>query len=182
MNSQLKEDNLRMLKEITKINEDFLKVTEKNYWEVEPADRQNWKIKKLEENIVGLENQVKAKTGELEKCNRILTDMKKKSSDEGYFKKEIEKQAEEINCLNEGLSKITQFVFSLVSPDPEDTCVVESTLKAIKKIYADSQRDNKGKVLKRQESGNIKVNIPMSSASEKSLRVQSPGLRQKKFK
>ena len=183
MNNQLKEDNLRLLKEITKINEEFHKITEKNFWEIEPVDRQNMKIKKMEEIMTGLENQVRTKTSELEKCNKILTEMKKKTLDEGNIRKEFERQNEEIEILNSGLAKITQFVFSLVSPDPEDTCVIESTLKGIKRLAEDSQaKEFKGRGMKRHDSGNVSRHVPMTSASEKSLRVQSPGIRPKRFK
>ena len=183
MNNQLKEDNLRLLKEITKINEEFHKITEKNFWEIEPVDRQNLKIKKMEEIMIALENQVRIKTSELDKCNKILTEMKKKSLDEGNIRKEIERQNEEIEILNDGLARITQYVFSLVSPDPEDTCVVESTLKGIKRLAEDSQaKEFKGRGMKRHDSGNLSRHVPMTSASEKSLRVQSPGIRPKRFK
>lgn len=48
--------------------------------------------------------------------------------------------AEEIENLTEGLAKITNFVFSLpvVKSNPEEHSLVESTIRAISQIYAQS--------------------------------------------
>lgn len=45
-----------------------------------------------------------SKTFELEKCNKKMTEMRKKSNDEGVLRKELEKQAQEINSLTNGLA------------------------------------------------------------------------------
>lgn len=69
---------------------------------------------------------------------------KLRSIHESSLKKEIDRQSEEINSLTEGLSKITDCVFNLpqVSIHPEETSIIESTIRAIKSLSDQlSQKD-----------------------------------------
>lgn len=186
----VREDNMRLLKEITKLNEEHLKMQEKI--DSEKNEVQVLKNKKLEDMVNLLENQVRIKSTELEKCNRRLTEIKKKEVDEMSIRKELEKQAEEIRNLTQDLARITDFVLSLpsINGDSEDSSVIERTLKVVKLLYNEVQQREKEPVerkkWKRADPTSGKVppppGHPMSSASEKSLRVQSPGMKLKKFK
>ena len=77
---------------------------------------------------------------------------------------ENEKQADEIRNLTEGLGKITDFVFSLpqVSTHPEETAIIESTIKAIKSI-AELGVPGEGQSIQKTEEKPTKANTSFKS-------------------
>ncbi|OMJ72629.1 hypothetical protein SteCoe_28884 [Stentor coeruleus] len=194
----LKEDNLRFLKEITKLNDENLRLSDsESSGNSGNVDRYRLKIKKLESDISSLEAQVKIKNTEIEKYSKRLAELHKKGPEGDLLRKEIEKQAEEINNLTEGLSRITEYVFSLPlnMNDPEDTSIIDCTIKAIKQLYTDLQNKekeiNEKKVLRKGEGGSQSTGIfkpqaamkPMLfSPTDKNSRVQSPSNRSRGFK
>ena len=195
--SQLKQDNLRFIKEIAKLNEENIKLIEKeeNSEKVIAHERYVNKIKKLEENIQSLEAQVKIKSIEIEKYSKRLVEIRKKTPEDSVLRKELEKQAAEINNLTDGLAKITDLVFGLpsVTIDPEETSIIESTIKVIKQMHSELQAKEKElndkRMIRRgdptsQSTGNFKSQIDryhpsINSPSEKSTRLLSPTLKGK---
>ncbi|CAG9326979.1 unnamed protein product [Blepharisma stoltei] len=81
-----------------------------------------------------LTEELKLKGEQVENLQKKFMDLSKKISDPNNLKTG---QQEEIQNLTEGLARITDFVFSLpiVNSNPEETNIVESTIKAIAGIY-----------------------------------------------
>ena len=192
---QLKEDNLRFIKEISKLNDENIRLIDKeDNSQSSVQDKYVMRIKKLEEVNSSLESQVKIKANEIEKYSKRLNELRKKNPDDNELRKELEKQAEEINNLTDGLAQITDFVFNLpkVSPDPEETSIIDSTIKAIKHLYLDLQSKdrelNEKKMMRRgeaisQSTGSFKTQLSSVHSSlnspDKIGRLQSPTVKTK---
>ena len=83
--------------------------------------------------------EVKVKAEQVVSLQKKLSEFFKKfsqSDEQGVFN-QLYKQSEEIQNLTEGLTKITDYVFSLpiVTCNPEETNIVDSTIKAISQVY-----------------------------------------------
>mmetsp|Transcript_571 Transcript_571/g.870 ORF Transcript_571/g.870 Transcript_571/m.870 type:complete len:1572 (+) Transcript_571:427-5142(+) len=86
-----------------------------------------------------LSEELKRRIEQIESLHKQLQEAKrtKEGMDDVQVRKQIVKQYDEIKALTEGLTKIADFVFSLpfASFNPEETSIVESTIKGISSIY-----------------------------------------------
>ena len=84
--------------------------------------------------------------------------IKLKDASNSNLTKELDRQSEEISNLTEGLSKISDLVFNLpqVSIHPDETSLIESTLKAIRSLSEQlNQKDlQPSKIIKNSELTN----------------------------
>ncbi|OMJ80159.1 hypothetical protein SteCoe_19653 [Stentor coeruleus] len=128
---QLKDEKSKLLIEINKDND------------IGYGQRNRVQERIRQENIV-MKGQIEKLNQELfliQKQNEKLMS-KNKESNEMVLRAEIEKQSEEICNLNESLSRITAFVFSLpnICVGPNETSIVDSTIKAIKSLVEMNSR------------------------------------------
>ena len=194
--AQLKADNLRFIKDITKLNEENIKLIEhEENAQSSLQEKYLMRIKKLEEVNLNLENQVKLKASDIEKYSNKLNELRKNNPEINEIRKELEKQYEELNSLTEALAKIADFVFSLptVSTDPEESSIVENIIRAINQLYLDLQSKdrelNEKKGMRRgeavsQSTGNFKkqlsiVSSSLNSPSNKVGQLRSPSMKTK---
>ncbi|OMJ82947.1 hypothetical protein SteCoe_16220 [Stentor coeruleus] len=140
MLNQLREEKTKLLLELSKENE-------QGY-----GTRNRAQERMRQENLL-MRTQIDKLNQELQIAQRQSESFinRYRESGEGNLRVEIDKQAEEIQNLNESLSKITAFVFSLpqVNISPDETSIVESTIKAIKSLSEQSvQKDIQNKFSK----------------------------------
>ena len=125
MLAQMREEKTKLLMERSKENEQ--KINPKN----KAQD-------KLAQDTLLFKSQIDTLTRELRESithNEILA-KKLREINETHMKRELDRKSEEVINLTEGLSRIANCVFSLpqVNIHPEETSIVESTIKAIKAL------------------------------------------------
>ena len=88
----------------------------------------------LKTQIVRLREEVSSKTEQIEALQQLMRAKGRNREDEASLRDHYEHQ---IESLSSGLNRITEYVFSLpiVSFNPEETGIVESTIKAIASVY-----------------------------------------------
>lgn len=88
----------------------------------------------LKTQVVRLKEEVSSKTEQIEALQQLVRAKGRTREDEAGLREHYEGQ---IESLSAGLNRITEYVFSLpiVSFNPEETGIVESTIKAIASVY-----------------------------------------------
>jgi hypothetical protein len=86
-----------------------------------------------------LAEELKRRTDQVDSLHRQLQEARrgKEGADDLQVRRQVVKQYDEIKALTEGLTRVADFVFSLpiARSNPEETSIVESTIKGISSIY-----------------------------------------------
>jgi chromosome segregation ATPase len=169
---KFREEKARLLKDLEILNKENDKLAGHNNLaqKIKVHERLKEENNNLKGQIQRMKDDLQHKSELISQLQRRAPESKRKPNlEETVLQKQIEKQAEEINNLTEGLAKITDYVFSLpiVTFNPEETSIVESTIHAISNIYETLEETEKVLQEKERELTNIKTRMNLMESENK---------------
>ncbi|CAG9334317.1 unnamed protein product [Blepharisma stoltei] len=146
MLSQIREEKARILKDMEVLNKENDRLS--GYDNMSQKVKIHEKLK--EENSLlktlnaKISDDLDTKTQENELLQKRFLELAKRKDIDEDLGKRLKRKDEEIQNLSEGLARITDYVFSLpiVNANPEETNIIDSTIKAISWLYEKHQEHN----------------------------------------